>query len=340
MTRHAIIGCGRVAANHVDGFGRVDGWQVTTACDRTDDVHAFARAHGIPRATQDVGEVLADAAVTSVSVAVDHATHATIVEAALGAGKHVLVEKPFGLDPARARQLAGLAAAQGLTLSVVSQHRYDPVVLAVRDWLARGLLGEVVCVTASLQAHREPEYYTGSYWRGTLRGEGGSALVNQGYHCLDTVRWLVGDLTVRSASWRTVALGDVIETEDTISALLATTGGAPVTLSVTVASPTQWCTRIEVVGTAGSVAFDIDHPGRLLRWEGPPALDAEATAESRRSLDADPPGPAYYGVSHRRQIADFCDAVATGRSMLFTPTESLGTLETITALYAHAGGAR
>lgn len=340
MTQHAIIGCGRVAPNHVDGFSRVARWKVAVACDLTDDVHEFARVHAIPRATTCAAEVFADPMITSVSVTVDHAGHADVVEAALDAGKCVLVEKPFGLEPARARALVDLAEARGLTLSVVSQHRYDPVVLAVKRWLGRGLLGKVISVNASLCARREASYYTGSYWRGTLKGEGGSALVNQGYHCLDTVRWLCGDLVVRSASARTVALGQVIETEDTICGLLATGDGASVLLAVTVASATEWRTRIEVVGTAGSVLFDIDHPSRLHGWEGPPELVAAAEAESRRSMLDAPPGPAYYGVSHRRQIADYCRAVDTGERMLFSPADSVETLETISELYACAEAAK
>lgn len=333
---HAIIGCGRVAPNHVDGFSRVPGWAVTVACDPGDHVEAFAREHGIPRVTRHVGDVLADDGVRSVSVAVDHASHAPLVEEALRAGKHVLVEKPFGLDPVASRRLSELATSHGLTLSAVSQHRYDPVVVGVRDWLARGLLGELVYVSASLQARREADYYVDSYWRGRLGGEGGSALINQGYHCLDAVRWLCGDLDVQAAAARTVALGSAIETEDTLCGLLTTRHGVPVTLAVTVASSSVWRTRIEVVGTEGTVTFDLDHPGRLHHWSGSAELVTLAEAESRRSLEEEPPGAAYYGVSHRRQIADFCRSVTTGAPMRFDAAESVGTLETVLGLYARA----
>ncbi|MFK0195175.1 Gfo/Idh/MocA family protein [Kitasatospora sp. NPDC090308] len=331
--RHALIGCGRVAANHVDGFGRVPGWVLATACDREPHVKEFAREHGIATAAQDVEEVFADPGITSVSIAVDHVQHGPLAERALVAGKHVLVEKPLCLDPAQARQLVALAAERGLVLSTVAQHRYDPVVRAVRQWVGRGLLGRLVFASATLQARREPDYYTGSYWRGTRRGEGGSALINQGYHCLDAVRWICGDLTTTAAVRTARALGGVIETEDTLSGLLSASG-VPVTLNVTVASSVEWRTRIEIVGELGSVVFDLDHPGRLRRWDGSAELVRLAERESSRGLAEEPPGTSYYGTSHRRQIADFCRSVADGGPMLSSPADSVGTLETILSLYA------
>lgn len=336
MFNHAIVGCGRVAANHVDGFRMVPGWSVAAACDRESHVAEFARSHAIPRAVRDVGELFGDARITSVTISVDHQQHAGLAERALLSGKHVLVEKPLCLDPEQGRSLVELAEHKKLVLSVVAQHRYDPVVLAVREWISKGLLGALVQVHVSLQANRPAEYYTGSYWRGKRAGEGGSALMNQGYHCLDAVRWLCGELTAVAAVSQATALASVIETEDTLSGLLMA-GETPVLISVTVASSTQWRTRIEVVGQSGAVTFDLDHPGRLHHWTGSAELVALAEEESARNLSEEPPGISYYGISHRRQIADFCRCVVSGAPMLSSAADALGTLETIRDLYELAG---
>lgn len=334
--RHALIGCGRVASNHVDGFGAVPGWSVAVACDREAHADIFAKTHGIPEWTRDHTTVLADPSVTSVSVTVDHAQHGALVRQALEAGKHVLVEKPLCLDESEANALTALAAERGLVLSVVAQHRYDPLVLAVRQWVTEGLLGDLLYVSAGLQAHRAEDYYAESYWRGTHAGEGGSALINQGYHCLDTVRWICGDLTVHAALAGTRVLTGVMETEDTLGALLSC-GPAAVTLNVTVASSVDWRTRIELVGSLGSVVFDLDHPGTLHHCSGPAELLRRGEEERARSLAEEPPGIAYYGVSHRRQIADFCRSVTDGTPMLASAEDAVGTLRTITDLYDRAG---
>ncbi|GAA0532673.1 oxidoreductase [Saccharopolyspora subtropica] len=339
MPTHAIIGCGRVAPNHVDGFRALDDYDLTWACDR-DAVLAkeFSAEHGIARWSSSVDEVLGDAELTSVSIAVDHAQHAELAERALLADKHVLVEKPLCLSVSDAKRLAELAAARGLVLSAVSQHRYDPVVLAVREWLRDGLLGRLLYVRASLEASREPEYYTESYWRGTRAGEGGSALINQGYHCLDVTRLLCGELEVRAAVANTTALAGTIETEDTLAALLVA-GDTPVSLHVTVGSTTQWRTRIELVGDRGTASFDIDHPGAVHRASGNAELERRAEAVRNREVEPPPPGIGYYGVSHRRQIADFAAAVRDGTPMAASAEAGVGMVRLLTALYAAAGAA-
>jgi predicted dehydrogenase len=332
MTQHGIIGCGRVAPNHVDGFRATGRQEVSWACDRDERKAAdFAGAHGIARSTPRLTEVLDDPDVVSVSVAIDHAQHAAVVEQALLAGKHVLCEKPLALVTTDGERLLALAGQRDLVLSVVSQHRYDPLVLAVRNWLRDGLLGDVLFAQVSLEAQREPEYYSESYWRGSWSGEGGSALINQGYHCLDVTRFLLGHLRVEAAVARTAVLSSVMETEDTLSALLVA-DVIPVTLNVTVCSATTWRSRLEIVGTQGAVTFDIDHPAFLHRVSGNPELVRRA--ESVRDLINEPlpPGIDYYGVSHRHQIAAFVRAVLDGGPRE-DPDAGLGMVSLLDELY-------
>ncbi|ROQ93772.1 putative dehydrogenase [Streptomyces sp. 2132.2] len=340
---HAVVGCGRVAPNHVDGFTALPDAELRWACDRDlSRARALARDHGLPRVTSDVREVLADPEVDSVSIAVDHAGHHELVAAALTAGKHVLVEKPLAMTVEDGAALTALAERAGRVLSVVSQHRYDPVVTAVRDWIAEGLLGRLVSGTVSLQCGRDDAYYAESYWRGTFAGEGGSALVNQGYHALDVTRWLTGGLTVVGAATGHTAPRGGMETEDTLAAVLRAPQGALVTYQVTVASSITWRTRIELVGTDGSVLFDLDHPGTLHLAEGGDALRA-AAATVRGQVSPPPAGIGYYGISHRRQIADFAAAVRDPRhTMTADGTAGLETLRLLREMYRTArseGGA-
>lgn len=333
---HAVIGCGRVAPNHADGVRAANG-TLLWACDNDPlAAKSFAADHDIPRWSADAAEVLAEPQVTTVSIAVDHAQHARLAEAALRAGKHVLVEKPLALSVAQATDLAELADRTGLVLSVVSQHRYDPLVVAVRRWQDDGLFGELVSARVALEANREPAYYADSYWRGTLAGEGGSALINQGYHCLDVTRMLVGDLRVRAAVTSSAVLGTVIETEDTLSALLLA-GSAPVSFDVTVAAATLWRTRIDLVGTAGAVTFDLDHPGTLHRATGR-ALEKAAAALPGTDTAQPVAGKSYYGMSHRRQIADFLAAAEGGSPMRTGPQDGVAMVSLLRALYASANG--
>ncbi|MFD7625547.1 Gfo/Idh/MocA family protein [Streptomyces sp. NPDC059851] len=334
---HAVVGCGRVAPNHVDGFSALPGVaELRWACDRDlSRARALAREYGLPQVTSDVRDVLADPLVDSVSITVDHAQHHELAAAALEAGKHVLVEKPLAMTVEEGAALTALAERTGRVLSVVSQHRYDPVVRAVRDWMADGLLGQLVSGTVSLQCGRDDTYYADSYWRGTFAGEGGSALVNQGYHALDVTRWLTGGLAVVGAAVGHTAPRGGMETEDTLAAVLRGPQGALVTYQVTVASSITWRTRIELVGTEGSVLFDLDHPGTLHLAEGGDALRA-AAREVGAQVAPPPAGIGYYGISHRRQIADFAAAIRDGHTMTADGAAGLDTLRLLREMYRTA----
>ncbi|MGW1615822.1 Gfo/Idh/MocA family protein [Streptomyces sp. NPDC002285] len=336
---HAIIGCGRVAPNHVDGFRAVQAVQIRWACDRdAPTAAAFGRTHSIARTTTDVADVLADPDVDSVSVLVDHAQHSDIAAAALHAGKHVLVEKPVALNLRAARDLIALAERKNLVLSVVSQHRYDPLVRRVRQWVEDGLLGRLALCNVTLHSRRTEDYYADSYWRGTWGGEGGSALVNQGYHCIDVAQSLCGPFTVQGATRSSTRLTDVIETDETLGAVLTAPQGLVATLAVTVSSSDVWRSRICLVGEVGTVEFDLDHPNRLHRCTGNLALEREGASLAATAQEtAVPAGLDYYGISHRRQAADFCRSVRTGEQMLYPAGDAVGTLALIQDVYRASG---
>jgi len=87
---------------------------------------------------------IADPRIDLVVIATPNDTHAPLARAALDAGRHVVVDKPFTTTLAEARALAALAARQRRLLSVFHNRRWDSDFLAVRQAIAAGTIGEVV----------------------------------------------------------------------------------------------------------------------------------------------------------------------------------------------------
>ncbi|AKU49682.1 oxidoreductase [Xanthomonas arboricola] len=92
----------------------------------------------------DLETALADPALDAVVLATPNQTHAPYALQALAAGKHVLVDKPFALDAAQAREVVAAAAAAGRIVSVFQNRRWDADFLTVRRLIDEGQLGEVV----------------------------------------------------------------------------------------------------------------------------------------------------------------------------------------------------
>ena len=132
--------------------------------------------------------LLADAAIDVVVVATPNDTHAPLARAALEAGKHVVVDKPFALTAADARALTALADAQGRMLTVFHNRRWDADFRTVEQLLRDDTLGEVQLAELRWDRFR-PAIKHG--WRETAR-PGGGLLADLGPHLLDQALRLFG----------------------------------------------------------------------------------------------------------------------------------------------------
>lgn len=156
MIRVAVIGAGRWGPNLIRNFdasARSEvGWVVDTDPRRLEDV---GRRYPGTRLARDVEEVLADPAVDAVAIATPTVTHHPLVRAALGARKHVLVEKPLAASAALGRELVALAEGSDRVLLVGHVFLYNTAIRWIRRYLEDGGLGRIYYV-ASLRTNLGP----------------------------------------------------------------------------------------------------------------------------------------------------------------------------------------
>ncbi|HUC13251.1 MAG TPA: Gfo/Idh/MocA family oxidoreductase [Acidimicrobiales bacterium] len=219
-----LVGCGAIAATYAAAFDGLAAARLVAVSD-IDGARAehFAAEHGVVDAGS-LEKLLAMPEVEAVCVLLPSGLHAEVGLAVAEAGRHVVVEKPIDISLAAARRLIDGAAARGVSLSVISQQRYNPGIQRARELLASGRLGRLVEVWASVPWHRTQAYYDSAEWRGTWAMDGGGALMNQSIHYADLVCWLCGQPEVLSAYCATVAHD--IEVEDLAMALLRFDSGA------------------------------------------------------------------------------------------------------------------
>jgi predicted dehydrogenase len=146
----AVVGLGYWGPNLLRVLADDPLVEVRWICDRDEErLRRFGRRYPAARASQDLGDVLADPAVDAVFVATPVFTHHELAAACLRAGKHAFVEKPLAPTPALAEELIALAAERDLVLMCGHTFVYSPPVRAVKVMLDERILGDVFFVSSS-----------------------------------------------------------------------------------------------------------------------------------------------------------------------------------------------
>jgi predicted dehydrogenase len=324
--RLALVGCGNIAARHAAALHGVR--ETALACVSDIDTAravAFASAHQPLRAaTADEIERRSD--IDAVLLCVPAERHADLGLRFVESGKHVLSEKPIDLDPARARTLIRAAEGRGITLSVVSQHRFHPDVLWLRHLLRSGLLGRPLLIDAFSLWSRNQDYYDAAPGRGRHHRSEGGVVLNQAVHCLDLMLWLFGPAA--SVASQEGTLTHRIAVEDTAALSLSFASGALGTL-VASTSGLHEAERLEVRCERGTAVLSA---GIATRCEWSRDLEIPPPPSRTQSLPAaaDPLEP------FRRQHRDFARAIAARTSPTVRGAEALAVLELALAAYESA----
>ncbi len=143
---------------------------------------------GIPRAYTDLAGLLADPEVQAVYIATPVYLHAEEAIAAAQAGKHVLVEKPLGLNVAQAEQVVAACAQAGVLLGAAYMMRFHACHQEARRLVAEDRIGQPVMGRAQLSCWYPP---IPGAWRQVEALGGGGAFMDMGCHCLDLLEFIM-----------------------------------------------------------------------------------------------------------------------------------------------------
>ncbi len=342
--RFAVVGAGNIAPVHAKALLELaDSAELVAIADVVPERAAALAARaaewgGHPRATSDVAGLLASDDVDAVCVCVPSGLHADVAIAALEAGKHVVVEKPIEVSLEAADRLIAAEQESGRTVAVVSQHRFDRSTEKVLDAVRAGRLGTVTSIIASHAWWRGQSYYDSGDWRGTWALDGGGATMNQTVHTINLLITLAGT-PVEVFSYTARLAHERIEVEDTAVAVVRFAGGTLGMIHATTAAYPGLDARLSVYGSKGSAVISDDGLVYFHETRG----EAEEIAMSARTSgnqvgDGDRLDPAEFGLglAHRAQLADFVEAVRTGRAPRVTTADARTTLAVILAMYESA----
>jgi UDP-N-acetyl-2-amino-2-deoxyglucuronate dehydrogenase len=328
-----IVGCGVISAIHADAIAAIPDARLVAATDVLPErAAAFAQARGCV-AEPDLDELLARNDIDVVSVCVPSGLHAEVGIQAAKAGKHLVIEKPVDVSLDAADRLIEAADAAGVRMTVISQHRFDPGLVELRELLDQQTLGRLVLGEVSTKWYRSQAYYDSAAWRGTWALDGG-ALMNQGIHYIDLLRWTMGPVAEVTAVCATQA--HKMEAEDTGLAVLKFRSGAVGTIVTSTAVIPGFAQRLEISGTGGTVVIEDGMIAHRTFTAEVPDIDMRGTRALRAAAESvAAPAPAG-AASHSAQIADLLAAIDAGCQPAITGESGRAALEIVRAIYQSA----
>lgn len=255
----AVIGTGSWGSLVADQVLAIEGLDLIGVADSSSGRGQAAAARLGCRFYSTSEEVWADPAVRAVAVAVPNHEHAPLARAGLGAGKHLLLEKPMALTVEDAALIATEGEQAGLVVMVNHIQRYYAPLMALQELVTSGALGTIEAVAVSRRDHLVRE----KPWLQRRECVGG-LLYQSACHEFDLLRWLCGEV----ASISCLAIDDVIAPEpldypDLIVSQLRFCSGALGQIWNCMSDPLIGYDGV-VTGSTGSAWFDL-YDARI-RW--------------------------------------------------------------------------
>jgi predicted dehydrogenase len=330
-----IIGCGVIADFHVQAIAGLKGAHLVGVADQfAEPVARLAKKYGVAFSTTNIAELVARPDIHIVCVTTPSGAHLEPALTAIRAGKHLVVEKPIEITVERVDELLRAADAAKVKVAAIFQSRFGTGARTVKAAVEAGRFGRLVLCSAYVKWHRAADYYRG--WKGTLKLDGGGAVMNQGVHAVDLLQWFAG-MPSEVFAWKTRRVHEKIEAEDTAVAALRFANGAHGTIEATTAAYPGFNKRIELCGETGSVILEDD---RILEWkfrdERPEdaGIRAAGSGVDMGSGSSDPTKINFQG--HQMQLQDLVDAIHQNRTPAVEGREARNAVALIRALYASA----
>ncbi len=318
----AIIGCGAIASFHCQALDAFDNAEVIGVYDTSlERAKAFAKERTI--GVFETKEALLASDADIVAICTPSGLHAPLAVECLNAAKNVVVEKPIAITEEECLAVLEAERRSGKFCAPISQLRYFEDIRRAKQIVESGELGRVVLCDLYMKYYREDKYYANT-WRGTRAMDGGGALMNQGIHGIDAMRFIVGDVLEVCAKVRTQVHN--IEVEDTAVASVVFKNGAIGVIEGTTSVRPGYPRRLEIHLERGSVIVEentivaIDTPDGSHRAEEKPMSSAN-----------DPLNISFEG--HRRQYQNIFAAVEGKDKLFYTAEEAVRTVKTILAIY-------
>lgn len=333
--KYALIGCGRIAVNHIKAIINNE-LDVVALCDvNSEHIDILVDKTGFNQVFfrySDYKQMIAEhPEIELIAIATDSGVHAEIALYCIDKGINVIIEKPMAMSMNDAEEIIRRSEEKGVKVTVCHQNRFNVAVQQLRKALEKGRFGKLSHGSINVRWNRGKDYYNQAPWRGKWASDGG-CLFNQCIHGIDLLRWMMGDEVDEVYGVTKQQFHDYLECEDLGQAVVKFKNGSIGLIEGTVnVYPHNLEETLYVFGENGTVKIGGKSTNNIDVWdfkdEGESDLANKRLQEQTSNV---------YGNGHTSLYADMIDAIRNNRKPYIDAVAGRNAVEMILAIYKSA----
>lgn len=332
--KYALIGCGRIAINHMLA-AKNNGLELVAVCDtRSEAMEKLLAKYGlehegrIARYTDHEMLLMEHPELELVAIATESGEHASIALNCIDAGVNVIVEKPIAMSMVDANEIIRRSREKGVKVSTCHQNRFNVAVQKTRQALEAGRFGRLSHGSVHVRWNRNRAYYDQAPWRGTWAQDGG-CLMNQCIHGIDLLRWMMGDDATEVYGVTRQQHHGYLDAEDVGLAVVEFSNGSIATMEGTVnVYPKNLEETLYLFGETGTVKIGGTSTNNLDVWDFADESDIDLENKGLKEETSN-----VYGNGHTALYADMIDAIQSDRNPYVDAVAGRNALEIVLAVY-------
>lgn len=331
--RYTLIGCGRIATNHIKAAVN-NGLDIVGVCDIVPEhMESLLAKHGLQKELSirryiDYKTMLAEINPELVSIATESGKHAEIALYCIDKGIPVIIEKPMAMSMKDANEIIRLSEEKHVKVCACHQNRFNIAVQEMRRALEAGRFGKLSHGSIHVRWNRDKGYYEQAPWRGTWAQDGG-ALMNQCIHGIDLLRWTFGGEIEEVYGQTRQQFHDYLEAEDVGMAVVKFKNGAIATIEGTTnVYPQNLEETLYIFGEKGTVKIGGKSTNNIDVWNF-----ADETYVDQKNKGLEEETSNVYGNGHTSLFADMIDAIKNDRKPYVDAYAGRDALELVLAVY-------
>lgn len=331
--KYALIGCGRIATNHIKAAVN-NNLEIVAVCDILPEKmemlltkHDLQNFEEIKRYT-DYKKLIKELKPELVSIATESGIHTEIALTCIENDIHVIIEKPMAMSLEAADQIIQLSRERGVKVSACHQNRFNLAVQELRKAIEDNRFGKLSHGTIHVRWNRGRDYYKQAPWRGTWMQDGG-ALMNQCIHGIDLLRWMLGDEIDEVYGVTRQQFHDYLEAEDVGLAVVKFKNGIIGTIEGTTnVYPKNLEETLYIFGENGTVKIGGTSANNIDVWDF-----FDETEQDKKIKSLEETTNNVYGNGHTSLFADMVGAIENNRNPYVDAVAGRNALEVVLAIY-------